>query len=500
MNHPPSTDSDRQLSGDHRSDDDVVRPSSGESASTDASSAPQVIDEITADEAERPGIWALALPSILGNLSYTIVGMVQTKFVAELGTQGLAAVGAGQRIFFAMQAILMAVSAGTTALVARAWGAGDYEEASRVTMASLVLGAAMSLAIAVLGVIFASPVAGVFGLDDATLSMAASNIRWLCLFNVVFAGMFVLSAALRASGDAWTPLWMSVGVNVMNIPLLYAFVFGRWGMPEMGVSGVAIAAGIAFTVGTGVLFMLWIRQRFRVKHVRGGWWRRQRIRALLDVGYPAALEQGVFQVGFFIFLMLIGNYYGTEAFAAYNIGVNMLAVCMTVGFGFSIAGSTLVGQHLGANDHDAATRSGWRALAMAIVSMGVLGLLVIYFAESLAAYFLGDEPLTIRYTVQFIYMLGGMMPLMAIEFAIGGALRGAGDTRFPLISTVLGLLVMRCGIAAIATWMGLPVVYVYAALIGDYCLKGALLIWRFHQGRWKTVVSSESMGINRSEN
>ena len=92
------------------------------------------------------------------------------------------------------------------------------------------------------------------------------------------------------------------------------------------------------------------------------------------------------------------------------------------------------------------------------------------------------------------------MPLMAIEFAIGGALRGAGDTRFPLISTVLGLLVMRCGIAALATWMGLPVVYVYAALIGDYCLKGALLIWRFHQGRWKTVVSSESMGIGRADN
>ena len=84
------------------------------------------------EQTERPGIWQLAVPSILGNLSYTVVGMVQTKFIAELGAEGLAAVGAGQRIFFAMQAILMAVSAGTTALVARAWGAGDYIEASRV--------------------------------------------------------------------------------------------------------------------------------------------------------------------------------------------------------------------------------------------------------------------------------------------------------------------------------------------------------------------------------
>ena len=444
-------------------------------------------------ETERPGIWQLALPSILGNLSYTLVGMVQTKFVADLGTEGLAAVGAGQRIFFAMQAILMAVSAGTTALVARAWGAGDYVEASRVTMASLVLGATISLFIAVLGVLFATPVAAVFGLDQTTLEMAALNIRWLSLFNVVFAGMFILSAALRASGDAWTPLWMSVGVNLLNLPLLYGFIYGHWGLPEMGVAGAAIAAGIAFSIGTGILLMMWIRQKFRVKHVGGGWWRRQRIRQLLDIGYPAALEQGVFQLGFFIFLMIIGNFYGTEAFAAYNIGVNLLAVCFTVGFGFSIAGSTLVGQHLGANDHEGAARSGWRALFLAVISMGGLGALVIAFAGELAAFFLGPEPVTIRYTVQFIYLLGMMMPLMAVEFAIGGALRGAGDTRFPLIATILGLLVMRCGLAAIATYMGLPEVYVYAALIGDYVLKGILLIWRFRRGKWKTVVSNSDL-------
>jgi len=319
--------------------------------------------------------------------------------------------------------------------------------------------------------------------------MASRNIQWLSAFNVVFAAMFILSAALRASGDAWTPLWMSVGVNIMNIPLLYAFVFGNWGMPAMGVSGAAVAAGISFSIGVGVLMVMWMQQKFRVKHVTGGWWRRARLRQLLDIGYPAAMEQGVFQVGFFIFLMLIGNFYGTEAFAAYNIGVNLLAVCMTVGFGFSIAGSTLVGQHLGANDHDGASRSGWRSMFFAILSMGGLGVLVIVFAGEMAGYFLGDAHLTITYTVQFIYILGAAMPLMAIEFAIGGALRGAGDTRFPLMATTIGLLVMRCGLAALATYLALPVLWVYAALLGDYLVKGAMLLWRFKRGRWKTVVS-----------
>ncbi|HCG70051.1 MAG TPA: hypothetical protein DE147_06300 [Gammaproteobacteria bacterium] len=120
--------------------------------------------------------------------------------------------------------------------------------------------------------------------------------------------------------------------------------------------------------------------------------------------------------------------------------------------------------------------------------MGSIGLLVMFYAEPLAVYFIGSGDRTIEYTVQFIYVLGAMMPLLAVEFAIGGALRGAGDTRFPLLATILGLLVMRCGLAALAAYFGLPVIWVYAALIGDYVLKGTLLIWRFRQGRWKTII------------
>ena len=461
-----------------------------------AKSIPDPKSEAVPDQREpqRPSLSSLAIPSILGNLSYTLVGMVQTKFVGSMGPEALAAVGAGQRVLFAMFAILMAVSAGTTALVARAWGAGDYEEASRVTMASLVLVSALSLLVAFIGFVFGHSMASVFGLDDKTLVMAAENIRWLSVFIIAFAVTMIMGAALRAAGDAWTPLWISVLANILNLPLLYAFVFGRWGFPEMGVAGVPVAAGIAFTFGAILSLYPWLRQRFRLRHVSGGWWRVERLGRLLNIGYPAALEQAVFQVGFFVFLILIGINYGTEAFAAYSIGVNILAICMTVGFGFSIASSTLVGQHLGSGDPLAASRSGWRAMWMAILSMGVLGVIVMLNAETLARYFVGDGELITRYTVQFIMILGAMMPLMAVEFGIGGALRGAGDTRFPLVATTLGLLVVRCGLAAAAAYTQMDVVWLYAALIGDYLLKAVLLIWRFRQGRWKALMPSHPPG------
>lgn len=440
---------------------------------------------------ERPSIWSLALPSILGNLLYSAVALVQTKFVGELGAPAVAAVGAGQRVFFALQAVMLAISAGTTALVARAWGADDYDEAARVTMASLVLAGVFAIVMTIPGVLLARPVASIFGLDAATLDYAADNIRWLTAFNLAFAVNFILGAALRAAGDAWSPLWIAAIVNVINVPLLYAFVFGRWGFPEMGVAGAAIATGIAFTVGGVLLIGLWLKQRFRLKYVSSRWFRKPRFKRLLDIGYPAGLEMVVFQVGFFIFMMLIGNFYGTEAFAAYNVGGNLLMVVMVAGFGFSIAGATLVGQHLGAGDFAGATRSGWIAMGYALVSMGLLGALVIVFANELATFFLGDDLKTIRYTVQFTWILGAMTPLLAVEFAIGGSLRGAGDTRFPLLATAIGLLGVRCGLAATFTYMALPVAWVFGALIGDYLVKGAMLLWRFRSGRWRTAVRLE---------
>ena len=437
---------------------------------------------------QPPSLFSLAFPSILANLLFSAVAIVQLKFVGTLGPEALAAIGVGQRVFFALQAVLMAVSAGTTALVARAWGADDHDEASRVTMASLAAGGAFALAVTVPGILAAGPVASIFGLDPGTTELAASNIRWMSAFNLAFAVNFILGAALRAAGDAWSPLWIGAGVNVINIPLLYVFVFGHFGFPQMGVAGAAVAGGISFTFGAAAMVAIWLAQGFRLRYVANKWFRRERFERLLNIGYPAGVEVIVFQCGYFVFLMLIGHFYGTVAFAAYNVGSSLLMVCFVVGFGFSIAGSTLAGQHLGAHDPDGAVRSGWRSTGYAVVSMGVIGIAVAVFAPELAAFFLGDEPETIELTVKMAYIMAAMTPLLAIEFAIGGALRGAGDTRFPLVATMVGLIGARCLLAAVFTYLAWPVVWVYGAMIVEFLVKGAMLIARFMSGRWKTVI------------
>ena len=339
---------------------------------------------------KRPTIWQLAAPSIMANLMFSMVAMVQTKFVGGLGAPAVAAVGAGQRVFFALQALLMAIGVGTTALVARSWGAGKQEEASRIASSSLMLGGVVGLVLMTFGMVFSHQIAGVFGLDEPTAQLASRNIFWLSAFIIGFAIDIILSSALRAAGNAWTPLLFGLAVNLVNLPLLYTFILGNFGAPRMGPAGAPFASGLSFLLCGAVLVWLWMRQKLTLKFFPGDIFKTARYQRLLHIGYPVALEQIVLQFGFFLFVALIGRFYGTEAFAAYNVGVNMLNAAMVVGSGFSIAGATLVGQHLGAGDVDGAARSGWRACAIAVAAMSLIGIVTVFNASTLAHFFLGS--------------------------------------------------------------------------------------------------------------
>jgi putative MATE family efflux protein len=432
-----------------------------------------------------PSILQLAWPAVLGNLAYSLVSVVDIKIVGSLGASAVAAVTTGNRIFFVVQAFLIALTAGTTALVARAWGAGDRDEADRVTKASLALSVGIALTLTVPSVVFADELAGIFKLDPEAVSQAASFIRVLSCFNVAFAVAMVLGAAVRAAGDTLTPLWIGLVTNVVNVFLVYGLVYGRFGFPALGVQGAAIASGCAFGVGGLISLVMWWRGWLRVGVGPGGSLRAARIRQLVKIGYPAGLEQAVMQLGFIVFLKIVSTY-GTEPYAAYGIGVTLLSFSFVVGFGFSIAASTHVGQQLGAGNPEGAARSGWRAVRLSVASMTVLGGAIILGARPLAEFMI-DDPEVVRLTVVFIYILGAVQPLMAFEFTLGGALRGAGDTRFPLLTTLTGFVFVRATLAGLFVLAGLSVEWVFAALIADWIVKACMLTWRFRSGRWKTI-------------
>jgi putative MATE family efflux protein len=445
-------------------------------------------------------VWALAWPAILTNLLQSAVGFVGAAVVSRtLGTAAISATGVGGRIFFVQQVVLMAVTTGTMALVARAWGAGDRAEAERVTRTSLWLCGGLALTVMGPCIAFAHALVGVFGLDGPTTDLAATYVRWVSGSAFPFAVSMVIATALRAAGDTRTPLWISIAGAALNIAALWALVGGGLGFTPRGVAGAAIANTVGASVGAAISFGLWRANKLAIGPTPGGSdFDRPRIWRLFRIGTPAGAEGLGFQIGFVGFIWIIARY-GNQANAAYQLGVNLLAFSFLVGQAFSIAASTLVGQHLGASDEAGAERSGWRAMSLAIGVMVVFGGLIIGFAEPLARYLAPSDPEVVRLTVAFIWVLGSVQALMAIEFTLGGALRGAGDTMFPFATVLSGLTFGRLAFATLFMVLGKSIEWVYAALIADYVIKGVLFVTRFRSGRWKTMLAEREEALVLSD-
>jgi len=439
---------------------------------------------------ETLSVWGLAWPPIVGNLLFASVGVISIKAVGTLGAEAVAAVGTGQRMVWVFQALLMAVMTGTTALVARAVGSKNMIEAAHVTRLAIGVSIALSLITTLLIVLFAEKFIGIFGLDPVAQELAVTYLTISILFIPFMAIGMVIGAALRAAGDVKTPMYIGIFTNIIAIYLLLGLVNGQYGMPKLGILGAALAMGISFTIGAAIQLYLWLANKLVVPIGKAGSFTKERLRQLITISYPAGIESFVFQFGMLSFFWIVAMY-GTEEVAAYNIGVNILMLSFILGNGFSVAAATLSGQFLGASDPVAAYKSGYQAAGMTMLAMSLSGLLLAFFAEPIAWFFIQDEEV-VKFAVIFVWIFAMAQPFMALEFSLGSTLRGAGDTRSPLVITIIGLLVIRVPIAFLLYYLEMPVQWIFATLIIDYFVKGILLITRYRSKRWMKVLKTSS--------
>lgn len=439
---------------------------------------------------ETLSVWGLAWPPIVGNLLFASVGVISIKAVGTLGAEAVAAVGTGQRMVWVFQALLMAVMTGTTALVARAVGSKNMIEAAHVTRLAIGVSISLSLITTLVIVLFAEKFIGIFGLDPVAQELAVTYLTISILFIPFMAIGMVIGAALRAAGDVKTPMYIGIFTNIIAIYLLLGLVNGQYGMPKLGILGAALAMGISFTIGAAIQLYLWLANKLVVPLGKAGAFTKERLRQLITISYPAGIESFVFQFGMLSFFWIVAMY-GTEEVAAYNIGVNILMLSFILGNGFSVAAATLSGQFLGASDPVAAYKSGYQAAGMTMLAMSLSGLLLAFFAEPIAWFFIQDEEV-VKFAVIFVWIFAMAQPFMALEFSLGSTLRGAGDTRSPLVITIIGLLVIRVPIAFLLYYLEMPVQWIFATLIIDYFVKGILLITRYRSKRWMKVLKTSS--------
>jgi putative MATE family efflux protein len=438
----------------------------------------------------RTSVFQLAWPVMIANLLQTLTTTVDLIMVGHLGAESdaaVAAVGVGAQFIFLFFSVMISVSAGTIALVARAIGANDVEQADHVLKQSLVLGALLSLPLTLFGLIFAEPMLAAFGATPNVLALGSVYIRIISL--VVFFQFigFLGNAALRGAGDTVTPLWIGVLVNVVNFGINVNLIYGNAVVPRLGVSGAAIGTSISYVVGALTLLVILVRGRGRLRlHLTGGWVHMDMVRRIFRIGWPAATEQIALQVAFFLWVVMVFKF-GDAVLAAHQIGLRIQSFAFMPGFGFALAATTLVGQNLGARDPDHAEKSGWEAAKFSVAVMSGIAVGIFVFAEPIARVFIGD-PTVVAYSITFIRIHAVSIPAIGLFFAIDGSLRGAGDTRFPLVTSLSGMYFVRLPLCVLLGFvLGWGIVGVWIPLVIEYYYRCAVISTHFRRGKWKTL-------------
>jgi len=444
-------------------------------------------ERLFGEKALRKEVLKLALPATGEQLLSMMVSIVDTMLVGHLGASALAAVSLATQWTFMAVTLFAAVSTGATALVARSVGAGDWDTANRTVRQSVLVGLVIGLAATALVQVFAEPAVALMGAEPEALAEGVTYLRIASSIFALSALMFVGNACLRGAGDTRTTMMVMAVVNVLNITVAWTAINGPFGLPKLGVAGSALGAAVGRAAGGLLVIGILLKGRSGLKLDWRGWrLDPELVRRVLRVGLPTGVERLVMRLGMMVFMRVIADL-GTVALAAHAVALRAESLSFMPGFGFAVAGTTMVGQELGARDPRRAERSGYLTYQLAASLMAVMGVVFVLFPRPLIGLFTND-PSVVEMAVIPLRIVGFVQPLMAAAMVFPGSLRGAGDTRFPMYVTGLSiwsirvpaalLLGLSLGMGLTGAWLGMAV---------DLAVRGVVFFLRFRGGRWKLM-------------
>ncbi len=438
----------------------------------------------------RRSVLSLAWPSILENLLQSGMGLVTLLMVAQLGSSAVAGVGASTQLQILFISAFFALSMGATVITAHAFGAGRIGSASKIAKQAVVAGVFLSLIFSVIVGGFAGPMMRLMGADADVVSDGARFLQISSISFVFMAVMFVLGGVLRGIGDTRTPMLVTAGINVLNVVVSYPLIFGVGFMPRLEIDGAAI--GMVISRLAGCLIMIWLLYRgWRGVSIAGrdGWKPDVKfLKQLADIGLPSMAESMLRSGGQLLFVVIVFML-GTAVAASFQIAQNVMFLSMFPGFGFAMAATALVGQSLGAGNVARAAAASATATRACLVWMAVMGTAFFVFATPIMT--LGasgpDSQEIIDAGVNALRVIAFAQPVQAIGFVLAGSLRGAGDTRWPMVSTTVSMWIFRLPLAYLfAITFGLGLVGIFLAMLIDNAILSAMNYWRYRQGSWKT--------------
>ena len=429
----------------------------------------------------------LAYPVVLTQVSITAMQLVDSAMVGTLGATELAAVGLGGIWLWTALCGLVGTTSAVQTFVSQCHGAGSERDCGAWSWHGLYA-IVPPTAVLSLALWFGSaPLLAWIGPSPELQPLATDYMQMRSLGAVGLAGAVCLSSFFRGYGDTRTPLHATLLANSVNAVLDYGLIFGAFGLPAWGVAGAGAATATAEWV---YLLALWLpfrgrrtRARFATARVAPSW---QAARRLLSTGLPIGGQWALEMTSFAAFTALVARM-SDASMAASQAFIVMLSLSFMQAVGLAIAVSTLVGRYVGAADPAAAKRSYHSGMRIGALLAGGIALLFVAAPERLMGLFSSD-PEVLRLGVPLL-MVGALYQVFdAFAIIADGALRGAGDTRWPFMvrcALAWGLFLPLAWVLGVALEGGLT--WAWAGGVVYVALLAGALVWRFRSGAWKAI-------------
>lgn len=439
----------------------------------------------------------IALPIMVQQLVFSGLNMLGVIFVGQKGDASIAAVGLAGQIAFLLNLVHFGIISGAAMFTAQFWGKQDIANLRRVLGLCLMLAISASLIFFTLAQLLPAQILSIYSTDPLVIELGTSYIRifsWTFLF---FAITFSYALVMRSTGDVKTPTAVSVGALLISTFLSYSLIFGRFGLPELGIQGAAVAAVVArFLECVALLSIIYVRHSpvaASFRELTG--FDRVFFGRVIKPMMPVILNELLWSLGITTYNIIYARL-GTPSYAAVNIVSTIEQVAFVVFIGVSNATSVLVGNRIGAGKEQEAYLYAGRSLGIGIVGGLLLGVVLQLVKEPVLSLY-NVSPEVIQNASNLINVVTFFLWIRVNNMTtVVGILRAGGDTRFSLFLDGIIIWIVGVPMAYLGAFVfDLPVYLVYLCAMSEEATKWVLGIKRYFSRKWINNLTVHVEGI-----
>lgn len=437
-------------------------------------------------------LWVLAWPIFIELFLQFLLGAVDTLMVSRISDDAVAVVGFSNQLFQAMTVLFTTIASGAGILIAQKLGSGKMQDARIIGIMAFSVTTLIGILCSVVLFVFPEQISSMLQLPAGLLPLAGTYISIVGGGMVLVSMMATMSTVIRNTGNTKGPMYVAIGMNIIHVFFNYGFIFGAFGFPQWGLTGVAISTVVSRLLAVLLLFYMYLRSfDYKIQWKEFRIFNKPLFGEIMKIGWPLGVNSSCWVFTQLILYSFIATL-GSAELAARTYMNTLESFCFLLGSSIAMAAQIQIAHLFGAGRIQEAYRSAYRALGIGAIYVVVNAFILFVFGRHILGLFTDDQTI-IAIGASLLGMNLILQPGKMLNMALGSSLNAIGDTRFTMYISLGSMWIVATGLSyVLGVHMGWGLVGIYSCMIADEYLRGILSYYRWRGKKYlkKAEVSS----------